>query len=59
MQTDKLCVYTGLFLWGNVCVFQLWTVDYQKQHEPVSVSLFLFSSREELKTLTNPNPNQP
>lgn len=39
-RTDKLCVYTGLFLWGSVCVFQLWTVDYQKQHGLVSVSPF-------------------
>lgn len=48
--TDGLCVCDGLFLWGSVCVFQLWTVDYARIHEDVyllvSVSLFLCQSAD-------------
>lgn len=42
---DRLCVYTGLFLSGSVCVFQLWIVDYarKKNHEPVCQSQSAFS----------------
>lgn len=44
-RTHRLCVYTGLFLWGSVCVFQLWIVDYarKKNHEPVCQSQSAFS----------------
>lgn len=48
--TDGLCVCDGLFLWGSVCVFQLWTVDYARIHEDVyllvSLSLFLCQSTD-------------
>lgn len=48
--TDGLCVCDGLFLWGSVCVFQLWTVDYARIHEDVyllvSLSLFLCQSAD-------------
>lgn len=40
-RTDGLCICAGLFLWGSVCVFQLWTVDYAKIHEDVSLSVCL------------------
>lgn len=41
-QEDRRAVYTGLFLWGSVCVFQLWVVDYAKNHELVCQSAFSF-----------------
>lgn len=52
-RTDGLFVYTGLFLWGSVCVFQLWIVDYAKKFMSLSVSLsqpFLSFCRGGLQT---------
>lgn len=51
-RTEGLCVCAGLFLWGSVCVFQLWTVDYAKIHEDVCLSVSLdqlFSAEEDCK----------
>lgn len=49
-RTDKLCIHTGLFLWGSARLFQLWTVDYQKQHGPAFISLFCLVARGGPKT---------
>ena len=41
-RTEGLCVCAGLFLWGRVCVFQLWTVDYAKIQENAGLSVSLY-----------------